>query len=257
MGAPGSVSALYRFPVKSMQGERVERLMLEKEGAKGDRLFGVLDVATGKVLSAKRTAALLDATATLDERTGAVAITLPDGSAHEAGDPTTDTALSAWLGREVRLTGPGVDATAYELLMDPVDDSSEVWDFATPAGSLVDLAGAHLLTTASLGAAAALRPGADWSIHRFRPTVLIDTGEAEGFVEDAWVGATVALGAASVEVFMATPRCSMPPRAQPPNGLEREVEVASILRDHHENNLGVYATITTAGTVAVGDAVTI
>src|SRR5689334_12693713 len=125
MGVVGSVADLFRFPVKSMQGERVEHLVLSDSGAVGDRLYGVIDVATGKVLSGKRTAALLEAQAALDERTGAVTVTLPDGTAVTAGDPAADDALSAWLDREVRLQGPADTALAYELLMDPVDDGSE------------------------------------------------------------------------------------------------------------------------------------
>jgi uncharacterized protein len=257
VGVVGSVAELYRFPVKSMQGERVERLRLTTGGAAGDRVYGVIDKKTGKVLSAKRWAALLDARAVRDDQSGAVTITLPGGETLAAGDPAADDALSAWLDHDVHLGGPDPDAAlAYELLMDPIDDSSEVWDFATPAGSLVDLAGAHLLTTSSLAAAAASGPEADWSIHRFRPTVLIDTGDADGFVEDAWIGSTVGFGDAAVAVFMATPRCSVPPRAQPANGLARDTAVSHVLRDHHDNNLGVYGSIAAAGVVAVGDPVT-
>src|SRR5438445_1749745 len=208
-----------------MQGERVERLELAAGGSIGDRILGVIDAATGKVLSAKRTAALLEATATFDERAGTVAVTLPDGLTHSSSDPATDAALSIWLDRDVRLAGPG-DARAYELLMDPVDDDSEVWDFATPAGSLVDLAGAHLLTSASLAAAAALAPDASWSVHRFRPTAFVDTASTTGFVEDDWVGKSVTLGAVTLDVFMLTPRCSLPPRAHPAHGLPRDPTIA-------------------------------
>ena len=249
----GQVAELYRFPVKSMQGESVERLELATSGAIGDRLWGVLDIGAGKVLSAKRTAVLLDASATLDDRTGTVSITLPDGSTHDAGDPATDAALSAWLDRDVRLTAPTEEAIPFELTMDPTDDTSEVWDFATPGGSLVDLAAAHVLTTSSLRAANALLPDAAWSVHRFRPTVLVDTGDADGWVEDAWVGATVSLGAADVDVFMACPRCAMPTRAQAPNDLPRDVRISRALTDSHANNLGVYCAISAPGVVAIGD----
>ena len=107
-----------------MQGERVERLSLTTGGAAGDRLYGVIDKETGKVLSAKRWAALLDARAVRDDQSGDVTITLPDGATLAAGDPATDDALSAWLDHDVRLGGPDPDAAlAYELLMDPIDDS--------------------------------------------------------------------------------------------------------------------------------------
>ena len=201
------VGELWRFPVKSMQGESVERLTLAADGAVGDRLWGVIDVAAGKVLSAKRTAALLDARAALDDATGEVTITLPDGTALLAGEPATDEAISAWLGKEVRVQGRPADPVPYELTMDPTDDASEVWDFATPPGSFVDLAATHLLTSASVAAAAAAHPDGLWSVHRFRPTAFIDAGDVEGFVEDEWVGGDVRLGGATCSPFMPTPRC--------------------------------------------------
>ena len=73
------MAELWRFPVKSMQGSRVERLEFDEKGAAGDRTWGVVDPAAGKVLSAKRWPALLQASAALDGR-GTVTVTLPDGS---------------------------------------------------------------------------------------------------------------------------------------------------------------------------------
>ena len=250
-----NVAQLWRYPVKSMQGERVEHLRLDGTGAEHDRVWGIVDCSNDKVLSAKRTASLLDAAARLDERTGTVMITLPDGTTHEAGDPRTDKAVSAWLDREVRLARPPTEATAYELTMDPTDDDSEVWDFATPPGSFVDLAAAHLLTTASLAAGAAALPDGQWSVHRFRPTVLIDTDDGEGYLEDGWIGQRVTLGGVTVEPFMPTPRCAMPTRGQAIHGLERDTRISRTLADEHQNNLGVYCTVTAAGAVAVGDPV--
>ena len=79
------------------------------------------------------------------------------------------------------------------------------------------------------------------------------TRAVEPFPEDAWVGGALRIGAATLEVLMPTIRCPMPSRAQP--GLPRDTTVAATLRDHHENNLGIYCSVTTAGTVTVGDEV--
>jgi uncharacterized protein YcbX len=49
-----TVAELWRYPVKSFQGERVDTLELRPGGATGDRLLAVVDPAAGKVLSAKR-----------------------------------------------------------------------------------------------------------------------------------------------------------------------------------------------------------
>jgi hypothetical protein len=49
----GSVAELWRFPVKSMKGERLERAQLTEAGLVGDRAYALIDVDTGKVVSAK------------------------------------------------------------------------------------------------------------------------------------------------------------------------------------------------------------
>ncbi|MCU1352355.1 MAG: hypothetical protein JWM05_1564 [Acidimicrobiales bacterium] len=250
----GSVAQLWRYPVKSMQGAPVDRVEVDERGVVGDRGWGVVDLAAGKVLSAKRWGQLLEARADRDVDT--VTVTLPDGSTHEAGAPDTDAALSAWLGREVRLVPPPAgDGLPYELPTEAWDDASETWEFpGPPGGPFVDLAAAHLLTTASLAAAAALHPDGEWDVRRFRPTALLDVA-GDTFVEDAWLGLPVRLGAVVVEPFMPTVRCAMITRQQP--GLPRDVEIARVLNREHELNLGLYCSIGTPGVIAVGDPVSV
>ncbi len=251
----GNVAGAWRYPVKSLQGEAVDHLDFDAAGAAGDRVWGILDRATGKVLTGKRSGVLLIATA----RTGAdgsVIITLPTGAELVAGEPGTDRALSAWLDRDVTLIGPEVDDVPYELTMDPTDDDSAPWDFATPPGSLVDLAPAHLLTDASLAAARALGPGSEWDVRRFRPSLLLALAEpGDGFPEDGWLGRTVRCGAVAFEPFMRTPRCALPTRAQP--GLARDTALSRTLSTHHTNDLGVYATVREGGRVRAGEGVTL
>jgi uncharacterized protein YcbX len=252
------VTALYRYPVKSMQGESMERLDFDEVHAVGDRDWAVIDPADGKVLSAKRWGALLEASARR-EPDGTVVLTLPDGAVHVAGEASTDGALSAWLGRPVEMRRAGGGATPYDILTDATDDDSPSFTFAGPEAHWADLAAAHLLTTTSLRAAACLYPEGHWDVRRFRPTVLISSpGEGqggEGFVEDGWVGSIAAIGpAVQFDVFMPTVRCSMPVRPQP-GGLERDPTISRILQEHHNTSIGVYASVRTAGSIAIGDEV--
>ena len=53
MSDVGSVAELWRFPVKSMLGERLDRVDLTERGVFGDRAYALVDVDTGKVVSAK------------------------------------------------------------------------------------------------------------------------------------------------------------------------------------------------------------
>ena len=249
MDVVGTVAEVWRYPVKSLQGERVERLDLRPGGAPGDRGLAIVDPAAEKVLSGKRYADLLHASA---RRVGDdVVITLPDGSEHQAADPGVHGALSAWLDHEVRLEPPPADVVyPMEMYSGMSDESTPVFDWPGPQGTWLDLADAHWLTTASLAAAARLHPEGVWDVRRFRPTALFEV-DGDEWAEDVW--ATVEAGSVRSQVLMPTPRCSMPPRAQP--GLERDAGISATLRDHHDNNLGVYASIVEAGTIAVGDAV--
>jgi uncharacterized protein len=243
----GSVAALYRYPVKSMQGEAVDEVRFRDGYVEGDRRLAVFDPAAGKVLSAKRWPALLHASARLDD--DAVVITLPDGTDLSSSDPGVHGALSAWLDQEVRLGPPPQDGVLpMEMGSDPTDDAAEVFDWPGPPGAWVDLAHAHWLTTASLTAARSLHPGGVWDVRRFRPTALLEV-EGAGFVEDGW--GRVQLGQIRSEVFMPTVRCAMTTRAQP--GLEDDKDIARALTDHHDNNLGVYATVADDGVLRLGD----
>lgn len=108
------IGALWRHPVKSLQGEAVGSVLVTATGVVGDRAWGVHDVASGTVLSAKREPRLLLATATVAGE--GVVVTIPQ----QRGS------LSTWLGRDVRI----------ELAAE------------TP---YVDDAHLHLLTSAELG----------------------------------------------------------------------------------------------------------
>ncbi len=48
----GSVTRLWRFPVKSMLGEHLEQAEVTEEGLLGDRGYALIDVDTGRVVSA-------------------------------------------------------------------------------------------------------------------------------------------------------------------------------------------------------------
>ena len=172
-----SVSALYRYPVKSMQGERLDAATVGPFGILGDRQWGLVDLDTGLMLTARREPQLLFAQARLDEATSQVRIELPDGSV--AAD---DAALSAWLGRpiELRRANPDTDVN-YEIALadedDDVGDTAPWVQWTGPRGSFHDSTQAQV----SLIADGSMR---DWDVRRFRPNVVV-TGEdrsEEGFV---------------------------------------------------------------------------
>jgi uncharacterized protein YcbX len=252
MTAVGHLIGIWRFPVKSMQGEGLAAGLLTERGLPGDRAWGVVDEATGKVISAKLEPRLMEATAFSAD--GSVRVRLPEGIVCPPG-PDADKALSEWLERPVKLLRAEDHAASYEMHVSAVDDTSPVIELACPPGTYFDAAAVHLLTTASLRSMGARRPGSRWDVHRFRPTLLVDTGEAEGFPEDQWIGSEIHVGGARLRVFAPTVRCRMTVHAQP--GLPRDLEIAKAVNAEHEGNLGVYAIVDTPGRVAAGDAVTV
>jgi uncharacterized protein YcbX len=134
-----------------------------------------------------------------------------------------------------------------DFSMMPLGKLLELDKFATPPGTYFDAFPLHVVTTASL---------ADFDPRRFRANVVIDTGDARGYLELDWTGATLALGECTTFADCPTPRCSMPTRAQA-DGVPADKRVLATIARDAERCLGAYASITRAGAVKVGDDVTL
>jgi uncharacterized protein YcbX len=227
---------LWRYPVKSLQGERLDSVAVTADGLEGDRRFAIYDVETGFGLTARRVPELLFASARLRED-GTVDITLPDGS--PARD---DGALSAWLGRPVTLESAHTRAVRrYENLVDFESEAPGGWaPFEGAAGAFHDSSDARLslVSTATIGS---------WDRRRFRANVLL-----EGGGEDSFVGSPVVLGEAVIEVRMRMERCVMTTRAQP-DGIERDLRVMRTIARERGACLAVGAQVTRPGVLRLGD----
>ena len=238
------VEALYRYPVKSLQGERLERAEIGVLGIVGDRAWGVLDRTTGKVLSAKREGRLLMAAARLDGE--------PSPRVEVPGGAT----LGGWLGRDVEVVpAPKGVRTTYENLDDPFDEQGPAHDYQGPIGTFHDDQPVHLVTTASLRAASQGHQGGDWDPRRFRPNVVLGA-RGEGFVEDGWLGRRLRMGTVLGEVAKTTSRCVVVTRPQP-DGIRHDRQVLASLGRGHDWRLGVYLRVISPGEVAVGDEATL
>src|SRR5581483_10641431 len=126
------IAAIWRYPVKSFQGERVDDAVVEADGLRGDRRWGVRDEATGRILTGRREPRLLLAGATL-AGDGERDIALPGGEHLRGAGPQTDKALSAWLGRPVTLVpADGAPGGHAEYFADATDDSSAAVEWTMP-----------------------------------------------------------------------------------------------------------------------------
>ena len=230
------VKELWRYPVKSLQGERLATTMLTADGLDGDRRWAIFDLDTGLGLTARRVPQLLFASATLTPD-GHVRIALPDGSIANG-----DEALSDWLGRRVALRSADTNpASRYENVVDFEHEDASAWEtFAGAAGPFHDSDGARvsLVSTATIG---------EWNPRRFRPNVLLD-----GAGEDSLISSTVAIGEAIVEIGQQIQRCVMVTRPQP-NGIDRDLSVLRAIARERAACLAVGAVVTHPGIVRAGD----
>jgi len=116
----GRVREVWRFPVKSMGGERLDRSEVGSGGLAGDRRWAVRDVKTGAIRNAKRHPILLQCAARcrVTPKVGEVPpveVTLPDGTILGSDSPVLAARLSALMGHEVRLHAvePASNRTFY------------------------------------------------------------------------------------------------------------------------------------------------
>jgi uncharacterized protein YcbX len=267
----GSVAALWRYPVKSMMGEELNSSDVTDRGLLGDRQFAVLDRATGKIGGAKnprKWGNFFDFRAAYSgsPRPGAmmppVRITLPDGTSVLTGQDDLEQVLSRAFGRDVALpearpdgSSKGGAAEEYWPDMAGLDHRDTVTDFDMPAGTFFDIGMVHLLTTATIDRLRALYPQGRFEARRFRPNVVVATPEEDqGFVENDWVGRTVAIGGnVRLAITEPCPRCVM--ITLPQGDLPKDSGILRTAAQHNGVNVGVYASIVSGGTIRRGDAV--
>jgi MOSC domain-containing protein len=284
----GAVSELWRFPVKSMRGERLDQAELTEHGLLGDRAYGLIETDTGKVVSAKsvqRFPGLLHCRASFVEPPIAtrelppVRIELPDGSSVTSDACNVDARLSAHFGHAVTLARaaphdftidqyqPDLEATGGTIIQQKL--GAALFDAAglpspLPHGAFLDVFPLSLLTTATLKRLNALRPASRFDARRFRMNVIVET-PAIGFVENDWVGREITVGTAvRCRIMLPDPRCVMTTLAQ--DELPDDVEILRTLTTHNRIEVGafgklpcagVYAVVATGGTVRTGDAVAV
>jgi len=230
------VTELWRYPVKSLQGERLDAAIVTGDGLDGDRRYAIFDLDTGLGLTARRVPELLLASATLTAD-GHVRITLPDGSLADGDD-----ALSAWLGRRVALRSAEQNAgSRYEDVIDfDREQSSDRKTFEGASGPFHDSQRARvsLLSTATIGA---------WDPRRFRANILLD-----GTGEDALVDSSIALREAILNISRRIQRCVMVTRPQP-GGIDRDLSILRTIASERAACLAVGALVSHPGIVRVGD----
>ena len=267
----GVVAALRRFPVKSMQGEHPETVVVGPRGVLGDRALAVVDRDTGEVVVGKtpdlgprllRCRASFTSEPVVDRVLPAVAIETPDGRRVRSDSGDVDAALSAYLGRSVGLmAAPRRDSELVTRRRDFLERVELGEHFENH--SLLDALPVSLLTTSGLDRLGAARPETRFDERRFRMNVVVAT-TSPGFVENAWTGRQLRLGVATrLEVALTTPRCvlttmQLEDLPRDPAVLRTVARVNSLdIAGRRYPCAGVYATVEAGGGVHIGDAVSL
>jgi uncharacterized protein YcbX len=264
----GVLANLHRYPVKSMMGEALNAAQITERGLFGDRAYALCDKETGKVVSAKNPKKWPNlfsyhAAYTSPPPAGSVAspvrVALPDGSFVVTSVPEFAPALSVALGRPVSLlTSPPQDAQLEEYWpdMEELPNRDVVTEETMPPGTFFDLAVLHILTTSTLDTLSQLNPRSRFEPRRFRPNLIIDTGGQKGFVENDWIGKTIAIGPeVRIQVTRPCLRCVMTTLSQ--GDLPKDPEILKTAARHNDIRVGAYASVVQTGTIRVGDTLTV
>src|SRR4051794_21555996 len=234
----GTVLQLWRWPVKSMAGERVNALRVDGRGAGGDRTHAVLHEHKGerKPLTAREAPRLLAWQARYPFNVGGgvdparppfAIVTAPDGRSFRWGDPRLTHALAADLGR------------AIELVRD--------------TAGMQDLGRTLLVTTEASLRALGEELSGPVDLRRFRPNVHLDVAAA-GWDELAWEGRELVFaGGVRLRFLHPCVRCAIPTRH--PDTQVKWPGLLRYLHDAHEQTFGINARVITGGRIEAGEAV--
>jgi uncharacterized protein len=279
------VDQIWRYPVKSMIGGQVDRADLTPNGILGDRTWAVRDQVRGGIRGAKILGGLMRLSARyvdgVDGHGSTVAITLPDGAVVTTDDPSAAAAVSAAIGHEVTLEplAPADDLAHYRRGAayhdDPMDELRSIFGrtedeplpdlsafpptifvHESPPGTYYDAFPLMLMSTSALRSLGEVLAASAIDVRRFRPSLVIDTGDAPGHPEQSWTGCRVRVGTATLEVTVPCPRCVMVTREIDGDVRQDRAILRHIVRDL-DQNVGVYATVVTPGTIRTGDAVVV
>ena len=269
------LDSIWQYPVKTMIGGQVPAAELDEIGIVGDRTWAVRDEQAGVIANTRKLGQLMQLAAVYSD--GGVTITLPNGTRVSSADPAVDDVLSAELGRSVSLwqrpsanevdffrrapfTGDDIMAELRDIFAreeaEPLPDFSKFpeasLEFETPPGTLYDCYPLMIMTTSALRSMAAAVPDSVIDVRRFRPSLVVDTGDADGHPEFEWSGQRFSLGSAVIEVINDCPRCAAITREITPDVPADRAILRHVVKDLGQA-VGVYARVLQPGAISVGD----
>jgi hypothetical protein len=251
-----------------MMGEELNAADVTQRGLFGDRSYALCDTETGKVVSAKnprkwpnmfRYSAVYTSPPAVGADLPPARVTLPDGMVAVSSSPDFGSTISATLGRPVTLLATPPQRAQLEEYWPDMEELAHrdvVTEEAMPQGTFFDLATLHVLTTSTLDRLRELDPRSRFEARRFRPNLIIDTGDRKGFVENDWIDKVIAVGPeVRIHVTGPCPRCVMTTLAQA--DLPKDPKILKTVAQQNKGQVGVYASVIQAGKIRIGDTLTV
>jgi uncharacterized protein len=227
----GKVIGLWRYPVKALAAEPLNRINVSWHGFLGDRRWAF--VRDGMAKSDFPWLTLRERFDLNCFMPSFVDPTQPDKSATIVHTPD---------GAEFDVTDPALAALLWPQGARIIRQQRGVFD--TFPLSLISAQ-----SIAALGG----RLGRTLDVARFRPNILIDTGDNIPFAEDEWVGRVLSLGGLRMRIDKRDGRCAVI-TVDPVTG-ERDAKVLRVVALERAGCLGVYGSTVTPGDIAVDDTV--
>ena len=231
----GRVEAIFRYPVKSMAGERLEHAKVGVHGIEGDRRLALRRAQSGDGfpwLSATRLPDLLQFT-----------------PFHRDGEPgELVTHVRAPDGKEMAVFGEDLAAEIERRHKAPVE-------MMHLRHGIFDETPISVITTATIEEIGRLA-GTDADMRRFRPNIVIRLQRPAAFEEEEWLGEVLCFGESDgprVNVVLRDERCAMV-NYHPDSGTAAPQVLKSIVQ-RNQNCAGVYGTVTRTGSLVVGQTV--
>lgn len=229
----GHIEALFRYPVKSMAGERLDSAQLGLHGLEGDRrlAFRRLDDRSGfPWLTATRAPELL----------------LFAPQRRDAADPATITHVRTPEGDELPVFGEELAADVGRRHGSPVQ-------MMRLRQGIFDDASVSVIANDTVREITRLA-GRSPDVRRFRPNILVRLEQPGAFQEDEWLGSMLAFGddadAPAIAVTARDVRCAMV--NFDPDTARTAPEILKAVVSVNQNNAGIYGTVTRAGELSVG-----
>lgn len=233
----GRVEAVFRYPIKSMAGERLDDARLGWHGIDGDRRLAVRRTRNRSGFPWLSASKLPDLLRFIPLR--------HDGASRD----DLPTHVRTPEGHELAVFGEELSAELERRHGAPLE-------LMHMRAGVFDEANVSVITTETIRAIGEAA-GVDADVRRFRPNIVVRLLRPIPFAEDEWPGHVLAFGGLydgpRISVTMRDARCSIV--NLDPDSARSDPEVLKAVVRRNLNNAGVYGTVVRAGQVATGQAV--